>query len=33
VFGLLGGDPAGHLSSEVMDQLAARVQRALRLAT
>jgi diadenosine tetraphosphate (Ap4A) HIT family hydrolase len=32
VFGLLGGDPAGHLPNEVMDQAASRIGEALRLA-
>jgi diadenosine tetraphosphate (Ap4A) HIT family hydrolase len=31
VFGLLGGDPAGHVPAQVMDQLAARIGQALRL--
>jgi diadenosine tetraphosphate (Ap4A) HIT family hydrolase len=31
IFGLLGGDPAGHLSSQVMDQVAADIGRAVRL--
>jgi diadenosine tetraphosphate (Ap4A) HIT family hydrolase len=31
VFGHLGGDPAGHVSAEVMDQVAVSVGQALRL--
>ena len=31
VFGHLGGDPAGHVPAQVMDQLAARIGQALRL--
>jgi diadenosine tetraphosphate (Ap4A) HIT family hydrolase len=33
VFGLLGGDPAGHLPSQVMDQVAADIGRAVQLGT
>jgi len=31
VFGLLGGDPSGHLPNQVMDQTAASLGQALRL--
>jgi diadenosine tetraphosphate (Ap4A) HIT family hydrolase len=31
IFGLLGGDPAGHVPSQVMDQVAASIGQALRL--
>jgi diadenosine tetraphosphate (Ap4A) HIT family hydrolase len=31
VFGHLGGDPARHISAQVMDQLAVRIGQALRL--
>jgi hypothetical protein len=31
VFGQLGGDPAGHVPAQVMDQLAVRIGQALRL--
>jgi diadenosine tetraphosphate (Ap4A) HIT family hydrolase len=31
VFGYLGGDPAGHVPAEVMDEVAASVGQALRL--
>ena len=31
VFGHLGGDPAGHVPAQVMDQLAVRIGQALRL--
>jgi diadenosine tetraphosphate (Ap4A) HIT family hydrolase len=31
VFGLLGGDPAGYLPDQVMDQAAASIGQALRL--
>lgn len=31
VFGLLGGDPAGHVPDQEMDEVAARIAQALRL--
>jgi diadenosine tetraphosphate (Ap4A) HIT family hydrolase len=33
VFGLLGGDPAGHVPNQMMDQVAASIGQALRLSS
>ncbi|HUK71664.1 MAG TPA: HIT family protein [Streptosporangiaceae bacterium] len=33
IFGLLGGDPAGHVPEQVMDQIAIRLARALHLSS